>query len=199
MKAAKELLKEGIKETKIHFQFHFYFWVFIQLPCSKEITFWTVREQSFRPNKALKCTSHFRWLICPNSVFLAVGDKSIWCFWYKLLLQKWLLLVEGWASVLLSRHVVFPTSRREVGLSSPRGPNWSRTSFFLVSVNLFPACKVPTACQGCLGTFTFWTYFILWCKKYVFLFSSFFFKNYAVLFILSLFFSFFLFHHTFLW
>ena len=29
--------------------------------------------------KALKCTSHFRWLISPKSVFLVVSEKSSWC------------------------------------------------------------------------------------------------------------------------
>ena len=42
---------------------------FIQLLCSKEITFWAFRKQSFFQNKALKCTSHFHWLICPKLVW----------------------------------------------------------------------------------------------------------------------------------
>ena len=37
---------------------------------------WIIKEQSCLPNKVLKCTSHFWWLISPKLVFLVVGDKS---------------------------------------------------------------------------------------------------------------------------
>ena len=73
--------------------------------------------------------------------------------------------MEEWASVSQSRHVISPTSRREVGLSSPTGHCWIRRIFFLVPIGLFQACAVPTSCQGSLGTstlpeFTLFLYFI---------------------------------------
>ena len=67
-----------------------------------------------------------------------------------------------WASIPLSRHVVFPTSsRRYVVLSSPSGRCWLSTSFFLrTSKSVFKACAVPTSYQRLLGTATLLNWFI---------------------------------------
>ena len=46
----------------------------IQLFCSEEMPSWTMREQSHLLNKALKCISHFSWVISPKLSFLVVGD-----------------------------------------------------------------------------------------------------------------------------
>ena len=81
VKAAKEFLKEGRKETKIPFKFQpfkFQFLGFIWLLC-REMSSWIIRQQSCFPNKVPKCTSRFRWL-CPNSVWSCpVGVFNIGC------------------------------------------------------------------------------------------------------------------------
>ena len=79
VKARKELLKVGRKETKIPFKFRIYFLVSYGYSVAK-ISSRTIREQSCVPNKALKCTSRFCWLISVKSVILVVGDKSSWYF-----------------------------------------------------------------------------------------------------------------------
>ena len=64
--------REKRKETKIgifvSFLLNFNFTLGLILLLCNEKSSWTIREQSRLPNKELKCTSHFRWLIRPNSV-----------------------------------------------------------------------------------------------------------------------------------
>ena len=70
VKAAKELRKEGRKETKIPFKFQLYFWVSYGYSVAWRCLPGLFREQLRLPNKVLKCTSRFRWLIRPYSVWL---------------------------------------------------------------------------------------------------------------------------------
>ena len=76
--------------------------------------------------------------------------------WY---VQQRLLLVGEWASVKLSKHVVFPaSSRREVILSSSRGHCWMRTGFFLgtsKSVSGMRRFPIPSKVSGNSNTFVF--------------------------------------------
>ena len=81
MKAAKELLKEGSKETKISFKFQLYFRVSYGHFVERRCFFWTIRELWRLTNKALKCPSRFRKLISSKSAFLEEGDEPSWCFY----------------------------------------------------------------------------------------------------------------------
>ena len=76
MKTAKELLKEERKETKMPIKFQLYFWVSYGYSVARYL-FRLFREQLRLPNKALKCSSRFRWLITPKLGVLVVGYKSM--------------------------------------------------------------------------------------------------------------------------
>ena len=88
MKAAKELVKEGKKETKISFKFQLYFSVLYGYFVARKYLPGPLEKQLYLPNKALKCTCRFQCVLSPKLMLLVVGDKSNWCFQYRLLLEE---------------------------------------------------------------------------------------------------------------
>ena len=91
----------------------------------------------------------FLWLISPNSLVLVVGDKSIWCFLYRLLLSGTATAGGRVSQRAAKRTRGFPHQKQEKRcLSNPRGHCW----VFLVPLNLFQAFTVPSSCQGPLRT-----------------------------------------------
>ncbi len=75
VKAAKELLKEGRKETKIPFKFQLHFWVSYGYSVARKCLPGPLEKQSHLPNKALKCTSRF-WVLFLSLAFKCLSDMS---------------------------------------------------------------------------------------------------------------------------
>ena len=158
MKAAKEE-KEGAKDTRYLFNFNFISG-FNNLSEGGEILpefIWNDRVSQTR-------CKNIRYFRTDKSKFgvLVVGDKSIWCLWYRLLLAE--TVATGGR---VSQHAAKRTHGRrknvsakwthdwrKMGISNPNSHCWMRPSFFflLVPLSLFRACTIPYSCQGPLGT-----------------------------------------------
>ena len=68
----RRLQRKKRKEMKIEDIFWISTWFlnFHTATLSRGMSSWTIWVQSFLPEKALKCTCHFQWLILPKSMFL---------------------------------------------------------------------------------------------------------------------------------
>ena len=147
------------EETKIPFKFHSYFWDSYSISVAKRSSFWAIREQSSDPNKALKCTSRFRWVMSLKSMFLSVLINPVGVFNTSCCLRR-----HGHMRSTRLRRIrtLLAWSREKVGPSCIKGKSEVRTGLFLALVSLdFQACAISTSCQRLLGTVAFWIYSIL--------------------------------------
>ena len=118
------------------------------LLCNEEMSSSTFRETLESPNKALKCTSHFWWVINSMSGWLCpVGVVNTGC-------SNW-----GYGLTLSTRldeTCVLPArSRGKEGPSSIKGKAEERTGFFIAPVGfIFLVDAAPISCQRFLGSVT---------------------------------------------
>ena len=119
-------ITEGRKRLRYHLNFNFYFW----------ISYGYSVERRYLPG--LSKNSRISQISCWNTHvifggwYIQIGVvMSSWCFWYR-------LVVEGWSSVPLSRHVVSLLAGERSFLSKRSQLN---ESFFLMPVRLFSCMR----------------------------------------------------------
>ena len=131
------------------------FWVFTRLLCSEEMSSWTIREQSHLPNKALKFTRHFRWLIRPKSVFL-----YCWFRWCRIVSSR-----RGVRPLNLINYVSAASGCMKERLISTIVEAEVNSNFsFAQGRSIFPAMRRAIFLSGVSGT-----YFILFIFFFFFL------------------------------